>query len=60
MSFKIVLVKFNSSKEKITCNTKEVANIYISAAKTNWRSKKIAKIEVNGTEVWKMPKNHKK
>lgn len=60
MSFKIVLVKFNNSKEKITCKTKEVADIYISSAKTNWRSEKIAEIKINGTQVWKMPKNHKK
>ena len=60
MTFKITLVKFNNTKEKIKCNTKEVKDIYVSDAKTNWRSRKIAVIQVNGSEVWRCPKNHKK
>jgi hypothetical protein len=60
MSFKITLIKFNNTKEHITYNTKEVKDIHVNMAKTNWRSKKIAVIKVNGTEVWRCPKNHKK
>lgn len=60
MSYKIILVRFNNSKHKIECNTKEVKDIYVSSAIRNWRSEKTAEIKVNGTQVWKMPKNHKK
>lgn len=53
MAFRITLVKFNNTKETIKCNTEEAKNIYVSDAKTNWRSKKIAVIKVNGSEVWR-------
>lgn len=60
MAFKITLIKFNNTKENIKCNTEEAKNIYVYSAITNWRSEKIAEIKVNGSKVWKMPKNHKK
>lgn len=60
MAFKITLVKFNNKKEVIECKSKEIKDIYVRMAMTNWRSEKIAEIKVNGSQVWKMPKNHKK
>lgn len=60
MAFKIVLKKFNNTKETIKCKNEIIKNIYVSDAKNNWRSKKIATIEVNGKEIWRCPKNFKK
>jgi len=58
--FRIVLIKFNNTKETIKCNEEIVKKVYVSDAVNNWRSKKIAEVKVNGYSVWKMPRNHKK